>query len=265
VQRPRSFRKGCTCGQDVVDNDAAASGQLRQGAPADTHGPPHPPGTAAAVQAFLASGQLKNSGTAFFQHLQHGKLRELPWHPPQEQVDRAEATLHEGSVAGGHWHQAGLLHTSRSCPDSPTERPAQAVPEPMLAVPFERQEGLRQLLPVHAGSHHRQQHRPADVHQGGSSLFSPEGLVCQPADVALARNTQRTVFGSAAHTVHWNQQRQEIATSPGSLVHQAQQRAPVIRPVPGGPLGGRHEVRIGPKVPWCAGWASDFAAHPPSI
>ncbi|VXB56713.1 hypothetical protein ARTHRO9AX_180380 [Arthrobacter sp. 9AX] len=253
MQSPGRFGQCGTRGEDIVDNDAPASSHPAVQPPSDPHGSPDPARPAAAVQAFLASGQLQQSRSALFQDVLHGEYRHVPGHVAQEQVHRAEAALQEGCVTGGDRHQAGRAGPVGGRPDGNGERPPQAVGELVLAVPFKGQQGLCQFLPVHPGGHHRQQHPSPDIHQGRSSLFSTERLACQPADVASTWDAQGAVLGTAAHAVHRDSQREEISRRACRLVQQAQQGAPVPGPVHGRPLRRRDEVRIHPDGPRCSG------------
>ena len=174
----------------------------------------------------------------------------LPWRgPAKQQMDRAETPLQERAWC---WWVRAPGRSPRPFTrcrgrHRPSARPRTA-PELVLAVPLERKQRLGQLFAVDAGSHHRKQHRPSDIHQGRRSAFSPERVT------AVRRRTRRS---HGTHSARSSAPQQTQSTGTASARSSAAAPAQLVGCTAGSALpwsarclagrsGGRAEVRVEP-------------------
>ncbi|BCW55206.1 hypothetical protein StoSoilB19_25800 [Arthrobacter sp. StoSoilB19] len=265
--------RGTGC-EDVINDDAGAPCHLCPGPGLDPHGPPDALGTGSPPQAFLAGHTSSAAGSAgagedgarpwsLAQHIRDVEPWMLPCRRLQEQVDRAEAPADVGRRAGGHGDQEASAGARDGGPDCTCERPAKASAKLRLAVPFERQQSLRQLVPVHPRCHDGKHDGAGDIHKGRSSAFGPEWLPGQLADAAGTGWAQGAVFGPAADTVHRDGQGEQIRHGAGQPVGKAKEGGRVFTPVQRRPGRGRLKVRIHPPGPPVAGTGRAVPADEP--
>ena len=250
------FTNGGSGCQDVVDDNAGPPCNLRPGAGFDPHGSPDALRAGSPAKAFLPRRSFMAPGSQVPAGQQRAGPRDFaedirdldawkPAHRPfQQQVDRAEAPVDVGRCTGGHGDQQEAVGTRCCCPDCPGQRVAQSSPKLMLAVPFERQQALRQLVPVHPRCHDRKQDGPRNVHECWGSAFRPERMPGQLPETAGAGRTKSPVLRPAADTVHRDRQSEEITRGAGQPINKAQDGGRVFSPVQRGRGWGRLKVRI---------------------
>lgn len=228
MQCTRGFRQRGTRGEDVIDDDAAGPRNRAAGAPPHRHGAPDASCPVTPVEAFLAARRPDTSGGGLGQDVLHNGAGKLPDCLGKEQVHGAEPPCQIGGGTGGNRNKDNMLAVSGCRPHRVCERPAKALPEPVLAVALEGQQSLREFFPVDAGRNHGQQDPSVHICQRGRGSFGTERFSSEPAYLPGAVRAKLVVLGAAAHTVRRDGQSQKVGCGSDHLVGIPQEDAPVF-------------------------------------